>query len=117
MNSRQLIGFARANWAALLILGCASAALIWFATGFALDLARHDNVPLHDQALKPWMTPRFVVMSYDLPREVVADVLELPPTGPGRLKLGTIAREMGVTMEELTERVRDAADMYHGGRP
>ena len=71
------------------------------------------NDPRHqDETLRPWMTPRYVVMSYDLPRSVVAEVLELPRDGGPRERMDNIAERLGLSLDELTARVRVAADTY-----
>lgn len=117
MHIGPLVKFARANWPALLLLGVSSLALLWFALSFVLHLIYFNDPKHQDEALKPWMTPRYVVMSYDLPKDVVAEVLNLPESGPGRKKLGVIADDMGVTLEELARRVREAAFVFRAETP
>ena len=72
--------------------------------------------PRHvDEPLKPWMTPRYVMRSYDLPRDVVLEALKLAPgdEAPRRLgRLGRLAAERGVSLETFTEAIRAAADVH-----
>lgn len=117
MYTRHLVKFAKANWPALIVLGVSTLAALWFAAGFVLNVIYFNDPKHQDADLKPWMTPRYVVMSYDLPRHIVADVLDLPPSGPGSLKLGTIANDMGLSLNELTIRVREAAVAFRAGMP
>ena len=62
-----------------------------------------------DQPLQPWMTPRYVGRSYDIPVEVVQAAFAIDaPDQPHRVSLETIAREKGVTLEEMQAQL-DAA--------
>ena len=56
------------------------------------------------------MTPRYVVMSYDLSRPMVLELLQLEPGE--RTKMRDVAAGMGLTLDELTQIVRDAATRY-----
>lgn len=104
--------FLRENW---VLASCFALALIvagWFALQFVLQAIYFHDPRNRDVALKGWMTPRYVVMTYDLPREVVAETLGLTDLSQRRWRLGRLAEEQGVTMEDLTARVRDAAAAY-----
>lgn len=106
--SGSFVSFAKKNWPVLTVFAVSSLAALWFAAGVVLDLI-YFNDPRHkDEALKGWMTPRYVVMSYDLPRGVVADALGLVE-GQGRVRLKKLAGDQGLTLDALTERVRAAA--------
>ncbi len=109
MRFQRLTTFARANWPALVILGVSTLVAVWFAFGFVMRMVYFNDPRHQDEALKAWMTPRYVVMSYDLPRPLVAEVLDLPEGGPGRLTLGDISERTGLPLEVLTQKVRDAA--------
>ena len=58
------------------------------------------------------MTPRYVALSYDLPPPVVRELLgiEKGVNRPGRLD--RIADNLGLSLDELTERVRQAAAQH-----
>ncbi|WP_323764990.1 hypothetical protein [Marinovum sp.] len=61
--------------------------------------------PTHrNQAIEPWMTPRYVAHSWHVPPEVVAEALDLRP-GSGRITLAEIAARDGVSLEEIAARV------------
>ena len=101
--------FLRDNWAVVGVFVVASVAALWFTASIVLDVI-YFNDPRHkDQDLKGWMTPRYVSMSYDLPRPLVLDVLGLSENTRGGRPLRDIAQDLGLTLEELTERVRAAA--------
>ena len=55
------------------------------------------------------MTPRYVALSYDLPRPVMMELLELEESSIGPRRLDRIAQNIGISLDELTERVRLAA--------
>ncbi|UWQ20138.1 hypothetical protein [Jannaschia sp. W003] len=111
----RLVAFACQNWGLLSVLLLMLAVALWFAAQVVLDFFYfHD--PAHvDVDLKPWMTPRFIVLTYDLPRPFVFDTLGLDDKSGRGQRLGRVAREMGVTMEEVTAQVRDAAEAYRRG--
>jgi hypothetical protein len=54
------------------------------------------------------MTPRYVGMSYALPREVIFGVMGIGDTEGRRVHVGEIAARMGISLNELEVRVRKA---------
>lgn len=72
--------------------------------------------PAHrDQALQGWMTPRYVAMSWDVPRDVMERVLA-PLARPGdRPTLDRIAAENGISLDELTARIEAAIAAHRAG--
>ena len=112
MISPKMARFLRKNWLLVSVTVVVFAGVGWFGVQILLDFLYFNDPRNVDVALKGWMTPRYVVLTYDLPRSLVRDILELPPDGPGGLRLGRIADNMGLTMEELTARVREAAAQY-----
>lgn len=109
-------GFIKDNWIVLTVFAASSLAAAWFAINFLLNVIYFNDPRHQDEALKAWMTPRYVVMSYDLPRQVVADVLALPEGGPQGRKMDEIAKDMDLTLDELTVLVRQAADAHREGQ-
>lgn len=92
-------------------------ALLCIAGYFAVNAiaaAIYWNDPRHqDQALAPWMTPRYVAQSYKIPPQVLGPALFLDPTEPPRrLRLEDIAAANGVTLDALQQRVTDAATTF-----
>lgn len=102
--------FLRKYW----LLVCALSLSIIFASWFGVTIlasAIYFNDPRHkDIDLKGWMTPRYIMLSYDLPRNVIIEVLRLDDSFIGkRPKLKDIATKQNITLEELTNKVRAAA--------
>lgn len=93
---------------ALSIFAVAVVLLVFFGIRF-VDRFIYFHDPAHrNQALEPWMTPRYVGMSYKLPRDVIFDVMDLNNTEGRRVKVGEIADRMGISLAELERRVRKA---------
>ncbi|MEO0484877.1 MAG: hypothetical protein AAF092_03065 [Pseudomonadota bacterium] len=117
MLSPRLLRFVRANP----LLVATTLAMIcvvgWFGAQLFADFLYFNDPRNVDVALKGWMTPRYVVLTYDLPRPVVRDILELPPEGAGGIRLSFVAQELGLTLDELTTRVREAAEEYRAQNP
>ena len=71
----------------------------------------HRNV-----ALESWMTPRYIARSWDIPPEVVLSALGTDEMPGRRLSLEDIARNLGISEEELEKRIHDAAIAYRAGQ-
>jgi hypothetical protein len=70
-----------------------------------------------NQALAGWMTPRYVMRSYQLPPDVLGPALFLVKnTAPRRISLDTIAAENGLTMDDLQIRIDVAAAQMRADR-
>ncbi len=84
----------------------------------AVAAAIYWNDPRHqDQALAGWMTPRYVAQSYDLPPRILGPALFFEPGDPPRRRrLEDIASANNVTLEELQQRVIEAAAAFRDGR-
>ncbi len=84
----------------------------------ALSAAIYWNDPRHqDQSLAPWMTPRYVAHSYDIPPDVLGPALFFDPSDPPRRRrLEDIAVANGVTLQDLQERVTKATATYRASR-
>jgi len=107
--SAHFRSFVRKHWLAVGCFVLFSLAALWFAFVFISDFLYFNDPRNQDAQLKGWMTPRYVVMTYDLPRPLVADILGLTSMDQRGMPMRDIAAEMGVTLEELTEIVRAAA--------
>ena len=71
--------------------------------------------PAHqNQPLEGWMTPRYVAHSYDIPPELVRDALNLEPGVRKRQTLSEIARNSGLTLQEMGQRINNVAETHHG---
>ena len=117
MISPKLRHFLKENWLLVSLTIVALAAIGWFGSRFLLDFLYFNDPRNVDVTLRGWMTPRYIVLTYDLPRPFVREVLELPTEGSGGQRLKFIADNLGLTMEELTEHVRDAAAQYRAQNP
>lgn len=109
-GTQKFLAFTKANLALMLATGVSFLVLVSFSTSFLADVI-HFNDPRHqNEPLKPWMTPRYVALSYDLPRETVFELFELDEDMPDeRPRMGRIAIRLGETLPEMTARVRAAA--------
>lgn len=80
------------------------------AEAIYFDDPRHQNVQL-----KAWMTPRYIGMSYDLPRVEVLNLLEIEEGSNFPKRLDRDAERLGITLDELTAKVREAAAVNRTG--
>ena len=117
MISPRLAGFLRQNWLLVSVTVAVVIAVGWFGVQFLLDFLYFNDPRNVDGALKGWMTPRYIVLTYDLPRPFVRDLLELSAEGQGGIRLAIIAENLGLTFDELTTRVREAAAQYRAENP
>ncbi|UWQ19868.1 hypothetical protein [Jannaschia sp. M317] len=84
----------------------------------AIGAAIYWNDPRHqDQPLAPWMTPRYVAQSYDIPPDVLGPALFFEPGDPPRRRrLEDIAAANGVTLADLQQRVLEATAAHRANR-
>lgn len=76
-----------------------------------LPSAIYFNDPDHQQeTLEAWMTPRYLTLSYELPRPVVLDLLGIKEGDDHPRRLDRIAENLGISLEELTQIVRAKAE-------
>ena len=116
MNSK-LSHFIRSNVLLVTLTVITLCFILWFGSRFVLDFIYFHDPNNVDVELKGWMTPRFIVLTYDLPRPFVFDLLELGTGDDKGQRLGAVAKEMDVSLEELTQKVRDAAADYRAANP
>lgn len=109
-----LITFLKNNWLPATVVALSLAALIYFASGFLLNLVYFNDPRHQNQALEAWMTPRYVVMSYDLPPRIIDEIMKLEPHIDKRKPLSDVASELNITLDELTAQVKAAAEKHHG---
>lgn len=70
-----------------------------------------------DQALAGWMTPRYVMRSYQLPPDVLGPALFLVKGAtPRRISLDRIAAENGMTLDDLQIRIDAATEQMRADR-
>ena len=110
VNASKLKRFVRKCWLPVSGLVLSTGLAIWFASTFLAE-ALYFNDPKHQEAeLKKWMTPRYIVLSYDIPRPVVLKLLNLTEEDASQgNRIGKLAEGMGLTLDELTQKFRSAA--------
>lgn len=104
--------FWRTNWILLLVFLSALAVVAWFGSHMLLSFLYFRDPQHKDVELKGWMTPRYIVMTYDLPRPLVLANLGLTNAEMHGRPLRSIGRDLNMTMEEMTEAVRAFAAEY-----
>ena len=108
-------------WAKSPALTLLFAAALVGTIGFGVrtaSLAIYWSDPAHrNQTIEGWMTPRYVSMSYRVPPEVLGPVLGLDPQRPQRETIDHIADRLGLTLEQVEARVREAAVEFQASRP
>jgi hypothetical protein len=100
----------------VLVLVAAMAALLWFTAALIRNFIYFHDPRHQDEVLKPWMTPRYIAMSYDLPRSVVMEVLQSTKDVGGPRRLGDLAQDQRLTLADLESRVREAAAAYRAAQ-
>lgn len=65
-----------------------------------------------DQAIEPWMTPRYIVQSYDLPSEVMKTVLQSSSSDWRGESLDDIARARGMSTDALIRDIYFAIEVH-----
>ena len=110
--SPKLNRFLHRNRGPLGLLLLAGAVALWLGFRLIADFVYFHDPANRDVDLKGWMTPRYVVETYDLPPSLVGELLDLPPEGPRGRRMRRIAADLGLTLDELTARVRAAAADY-----
>ena len=105
---------------ATLALAAALAALVFFGWRFIHDTLHVSRPPEPD--LASWMSPRYVAKSWDLPKEDIFRIMEIPMDAKRSEVSRTLAEVMdrsGLTLEELQRRVEiaDEEDYRRKGYP
>lgn len=88
----------------LLVLAFAVALALtgFFAVRFCVDWLDWKQPAMRDQPIQGWMTPRYVAMSWQVPREVMLDALDLPADPPRGGKPASLA-VIAATRDEDTQ--------------
>ncbi len=55
--------------------------------------------------VEPWMTPRYIGRTYDIPREVLQEILQLTPGETPRIPLEKLADQRGISVQALIEEI------------
>lgn len=84
----------------------------------ALVLTIYWNDPARaNQPVADWMTPRYVVMAYGIPREALGELLELDPSELKRQSLADIALQTGRRPQDLIDEIEALIDERRRDRP
>lgn len=107
-----MIAFVKRLWAAAPVATAVLALALAFGAFFAVRMVAfwiywHDPEHRHQQ-IEPWMTPRFISHSWQLPRELVLEAIGAPPRPDHLMNLEEIAQAQGVPPEELVARLEAA---------
>ncbi len=113
IQQEKLKQFARKHWLPISGFIASTGLALYFGFTFMAD-AIYFNDPRHqDSDLKGWMTPRYIMLSYDIPMPLVLDALGLDESVIGQgLRLENIAAEQGYSLTELTEKIRSVTEEY-----
>lgn len=111
MIARLRAAWVKAPWL-LSAFALAAALTLYFGISTVLD-AIYWADPRHiDQEIAGWMSPGYIAMSWDVPREVMIEALDRAPGLGGPHRLEDIAQERGVTLDTLVEEVQAAIQTY-----
>ena len=90
----------------------AMALIVFFGIRFALGFVYFQDPSHRDEELEPWMTPKYVAMSYRLPREIIREVFQLEGLEGRRVTLEDITEQTGISIDEYQRRVWAAKATY-----
>ncbi len=108
----SFLSFLKKNTLPVGVLLVSVIALLFFSSGFIANLIYFADPKHQNQPLEAWMTPKYVVMSYDLPPQIVDDVMGLRPKIDKQKPLTKVLEDLDMTMDELQIKV-DAAQAEH----
>lgn len=111
MSQRTLTQFVLQNKALVAVLAFTVVVALYITGKILLKIVHFNDPRHHDQALRNWMTPQYVMKSYDLPRLIIDETFDIDPNSEKRRKMRHIARRMNLTLEELTEQIRQSAKL------
>ena len=83
--------------------------VVFLSSTMLADAIYFDDPEHKDMALEAWMTPKYIALSYDLPRDVVISLLDIDLKSDKPRRLDHLADNIGVSLTELTGMVRAAA--------
>lgn len=99
------------------VFALALACLIFFGGRFAADAIYFSDPAHRQQTLEGWMTPKYVGMSWGLPKQVIDDVMNLDDLRGGRPpRVKDVAENLGISLEDLEARIRAAHDAHKAQR-
>ena len=95
-----------------MLAGFAIAALLtaFFAVRAILFAVFWMDTPPETHPIEPWMTPRYIARTYDIPRAEMQRILELAPDETPRQPLGSLARSRGVPVQTYVDQIEALLD-------
>lgn len=90
---------------------------VFFAWRLVAGALFWSNPDHQDMPIAPWMTPRFVALSWDVPKDVVIEALHMVPDGQGPQPLRKMAEARGVPVEALIDDLEAAIAAHRAGLP
>jgi len=98
------------------LMACALAGAGWFAWSFVQEARYFADPAHHEQPLEPWMSPRYVGKSWDLPPETIVRIMALEQNH-AQPTLAHVTAHLGITLPQLEARVRAAEARRRGDVP
>lgn len=86
---------------------------LYFGISMAADFIYFHDPRHQNEALKAWMTPRYVSMSYRVPPKEFKEILDLQSMDGKKNTMQAIAERKGIELSALEEIVREGAEDYH----
>ncbi len=114
---RRLLDAFRAHPVLTPLFVLAAALTVMFAVRTVVFTLYWADPAHQDQPLEPWMTPRYVAHSWDLPPEVIIRALGVESGQGRRVSLAELARQQGIDVDELEARLRKAAREWRAAHP
>lgn len=103
-RGNRVLDFLRRHFVLSFAFALAVLLTLFFLTQFVVSSLRWSGADRIDQPIAGWMTPRYVVRSWDVPPSVVADALGLTKDGTGRrITLEDLAAAQGRDLDEMIE--------------
>ncbi|PIV74471.1 MAG: hypothetical protein COW55_09170 [Rhodobacteraceae bacterium CG17_big_fil_post_rev_8_21_14_2_50_65_11] len=99
---------------ATVTLGVALAISVFFAVRLVAFWIYWADPAHRDQGIEGWMTPGYVAYSWDVPRAVTFDALDLPQRSGAPVTLADLAQARGVPVAALSADLRAAIAAHRG---
>lgn len=87
--------------------------VVYFGISIAADFIYFHDPRHQNEALKAWMTPRYVSMSYRVPPEYFKELLNINSIDGKKNTMKAIAKRKGIELSELEDIIREGAEDYH----